>query len=465
MPRPLLVPLIVACALFMESMDSTVLATSLPAIAADLGENPVALKLTLTAYLVALAVFIPVSGWFADRYGARRVFAGAIAVFMLGSLACAVSSTLTALVAARFFQGIGGAMMLPVGRLVLLRGVPKSGLIDALNTLTIAGLVAPVIGPPLGGLITQFAHWRWIFLINLPIGVLGFYLVLRHIPNLREDSVPRLDLIGFALSATGLSSLMLGFSALGGHLLTPAASAGCVAAGLVLLGLYWLHARETPYPAIDLRLFRVATFADGALAGNLFRIGLGATPFLLPMLLQLGFGMSPLGSGLLTCAVALGAMFMKTLTSAILRRYGFRRVLMVNALLSAIAAAAPALFTAATPHALIFAVLLAGGILRSLQFTGLNAITFADVSREAMSQATSISGMSQRLAQSVGVAFGAYALEISARVQGHDTIGAADFWPAFIAIALISASSSLFHAKLAPDAGAEVSGHRAAARS
>jgi EmrB/QacA subfamily drug resistance transporter len=464
MPRPLLVPLIVACALFMENMDSTVIATSLPAIATDLDENPLALKLALTAYLVALAVFIPVSGWLADRYGARRIFAGAIVVFMAGSLACAASSTLAAFVAARFFQGIGGAMMVPVGRLVLLRAVPKSGLIEALNTLTVAALVAPVVGPALGGAITEYGHWRWIFLINLPIGVLGLYLVLRHIPDLREDSVPKLDLVGFALSGTGLSTLMLGLSALGGHLLEPTASAACIATGVVLLGFYFLHARSAAHPVINLRLFRIPTFADGVLAGNLFRIGVGATPFLLPMMLQIGFGLSPLSSGLLTCAVAIGAMFMKTLTAAILRRYGFRRVLTVNAVLAAIAVATPALFDAATPHALIFLVLLAGGVLRSLQFTGLNAITFADVSREAMSQATGISSMSQRLAQSLGVVIGAYALELAARLQGHATVGADDFWPAFVVIGVISASASLFHARLAPDAGAEVSGHRAVAR-
>jgi EmrB/QacA subfamily drug resistance transporter len=458
--KPVLVPLIVSCALFMENMDSTVIATSLPAIAADLGENPLSLKLALTSYLVALAVFIPISGWFADRYGSKRVFAGAIAVFMAGSLASAMSSSLGAFVAARFFQGMGGAMMVPVGRLVLLRAVPKSGLIQALNTLTITGLLGPVVGPPLGGFITQAAHWRWIFLINIPIAILGIFLVVRFIPDLREESNPPLDLFGFALTGIGLSTLMLGLSALGGHLLPAGAIAACVAVGALLLAVYAWHARRTDHPVMDLRLFRIPTFSTGVLGGNLFRLGVGATPFLLPLLFQLGFGLGPLASGLLTCAVAIGAMFMKAMTSWTLRRFGFRRVLVVNALLASAAIATPAFFTAATPHAVVFAVLLFGGCLRSLQFTALNAVTFADASREQMSQATGVSSMSQRLAQSLGVAIGAYALEISARLQGHAEVNAASFWPAFAFIGLLSATSSLYHARLPANAGEEVSGHR-----
>jgi len=460
MSRPLLVPLIVSCALFMENMDSTVIATSLPAIAQDLGENPLSLKLALTAYLVALAVFIPISGWVADRYGAKRVFACAIAVFMTGSLACALSSTLATFVAARFFQGMGGAMMVPVGRLVLLRAVPKSGLIQALNTLTVAALLAPVVGPALGGFITQTAHWRWIFIINLPIGVLGLYLVLRYIPNFRETERPPLDLRGFALSGIGLSTLMLGLSALGGHLLPSGAIAACIGTGIVLLGAYGWHASRTAHPVMDLRLFRTPTFANGVLVGNLFRLGLGSTPFLLPLLLQLGFGLSPLESGLLTCGVAIGAIFMKTFTVWTMRRYGFRQVLTFNGILAGAAAASPALFDASTPHAVIFVVLLLSGCLRSLQFTALNAITFADTSPQHMSQATGISSMSQRLAQSLGVAIGAYALEISSRLQGHSEIVAGDFWPAFILIGVISVSGAVFHSRLPRDAGAEVSGQR-----
>jgi len=460
--RKVLIPLIVACSLFMENMDSTVIATALPAIAADIGESPLALKLALTSYLVGLAVFIPISGWVADRIGSRTVFASAIVVFVAGSLLCAVSGTLPAFVAARFLQGIGGAMMVPVGRLVLLRTVPKDELLPALNTLTIPALLGPVTGPALGGAITLYFHWRWIFLINLPIGALGLYLVLRHIPNVREPDVPALDLAGFALAAMGLSVSMLGLSSLGGHLMPGKVTAACIVLGAGALAAYPWHARRTAHPVIDLSLLRIPTFHTGVLAGSLFRIGLGATPFLLPLLLQLGFGMNPLQSGLLTCATAVGAMFMKTLTSAILRRFGFRTVLTANALVSSVAVATFGLFTAATPHLVIFLVLLVSGCLRSLQFTSLQAISFAEVKRETMSQASGIASMAQRLSQSLGVAIGAYVLQISGLLQGHADVVVADFPPAFVAIALISAGSLFFHAALPPGAGAEISGHRRA---
>src|SRR6266851_1553589 len=294
MERNVLIPLIVACSLFMENMDSTVIATSLPAIAVDIGESPLALKLALTSYLVGLAVFIPISGWVADRLGSRTVFASAIVVFVAGSL---------------------------------LRAVPKNELVAALNYLTIPALLGPVTGPALGGAITLYFHWRWIFLINLPIGVLGLYLVLRHIPNVKEPEMPPLDLAGFALTGVGLSVLMLGISSLGGHLLPEKITAACIVLGALALAAYPWHARRTAHPVIDLSLLKLPTFHTGVVAGSLFRIGVGATPFLLPLLLQLGFGMNPLQSGLLTCATAVGAMFMKTLTTIILKRFGFRRVL------------------------------------------------------------------------------------------------------------------------------------------
>ena len=443
----------------MENMDSTVLATSLPAIATDIGESPLALKLALTSYLVSLAVFIPISGWVADRYGSRTVFATAIAVFVGGSVLCAVSGTLAAFVLARFLQGMGGAMMVPVGRLVLMRAVPKSEYITALNYLTIPALLGPVIGPALGGAITLYFDWRWIFIINVPIGILGFVLVLRHIPDIREEDRRPFDVYGFALSGIGLSVLMLGISALGGHLLSTAVTTTCIVSGAAVLGAYAWHARRTEHPVIDLRLLKVPTFFHGAIVGSLFRIGLGATPFLLPLLLQIGFGLDPLQSGLITCATAVGAMFIKTLTVRILRRWGFRSVLTVNGVAASASLAIYCLFTAATPHLLIIAVLVFSGCLRSLQFTSLQAMSFSDATRESMSQATSVSSMAQRLSQSLGIALGAYALQLSSTAQGHADIVAADFWPAFLAIALVSMVSAFVHLRLPASAGAEVSGH------
>jgi EmrB/QacA subfamily drug resistance transporter len=459
MQRTVLIPLIVACALFMENMDSTVITTSLPAIAIDIGENPLALKLALTSYLVSLAVFIPISGWVADRYGSRTVFSVAIIVFVGASILCAISNSLPAFIASRFVQGMGGAMMVPVGRLVLMRAVPKQEYVSALNYLTIPALMGPVIGPALGGAITLYFHWRWIFIINVPIGIIGLVLVQRHIPNLVEDVVPPFDWHGFALCGIGLSVLMLGLSALGGHLLPAAVTAASIAGGAVILLAYAVHARRTPHPSLDLRMFRVPTFFNGVAAGSLFRIGVGATPFLMPLLLQLGFGLNPLQSGLLTCATAVGAMFMKTLTVAILKRWGFRGVLSVNAIFAAASVATCAFFTVSTPHVVIVLVLLVSGCLRSLQFTALQALSFADATRENMSQATSIASMAQRLAQSLGIAVGAYALELSSLAQGHVSIVAADFPPAFIAVAAIAALCVLFHRRLPHAAGTEVSGH------
>jgi MFS family permease len=304
MQRAVLIPLIVACALFMENMDSTVITTSLPAIAADIGESPLALKLALTSYLVSLAVFIPISGWVADRYGSRTVFAAAIGVFMGGSLLCAASDSLHAFVIARFLQGIGGAMMVPVGRLVLMRAVEKRDYVAALNYLTIPALLGPVIGPALGGAITLYFHWRWIFLINIPIGISESSSCCGTSRTSAKPPSRNSTWQDSRCPASGLSLSMLGFSALGGHLLPMPITAACIVAGAAALFAYVRHAQRIEHPVIDLRLFRVPTFWHGVVPGSLFRIGLGATPFLLPLLFQIGFGLNPLQSGLLTCATA-----------------------------------------------------------------------------------------------------------------------------------------------------------------
>lgn len=456
-----LVPLIVATALFMENTDSTVISTSLPAIARDLGEDPVALKLALTSYLVSLAIFIPISGWMADRYGARTVFRAALGVFMAGSLACAAASTLGGFVAARFLQGMGGAMMVPVGRLVLLRSVPKAELVQALAYLTIPAMVGPVVGPPLGGFITTYFDWRWIFFINIPIGLLGVVLATLFIENVRESDPPPLDLTGFVLLGAGLASLMLGLATGGRHLLPVELSIAATAVGALCIFTYLRRARRVPHPVLQLDLLRIPTFRASLVGGFLFRIGVGAIPFLLPLMLQIGFGLDPLHSGLLTFAAAAGALFMKTLAARILRVFGFRAVLTVNAFVASGFLAMMGLFTPQTPHAVILAVLLLGGCFRSLQFTSLNAIAYADVSSREMSSATSLTSVAQQLSLGVGVAIGAFALESVARWRGGAELAAPDFWPAFVLVALISASSGWILARLKPDAGAEMSGHLA----
>jgi EmrB/QacA subfamily drug resistance transporter len=453
--RPaVLTALIVATALFMENMDGTVISTSLPAIALDLHQDPIVLKLALTSYMLTLAVFIPASGWVADRFGARTVFCSAIVIFTIGSILCGASNSLETLIAARVFQGLGGAMMVPVGRLVLLRSVEKSDLVDALAYLTVPALIGPVAGPPLGGFITTYFHWRWIFWVNVPIGVLGVALSLRYIANLREETVPRFDFRGFLLSGAGLMGLISGLSLIGRGMSPGWEVAAQVAVSLVLLALYVRHARGNEDAILDLKLLEIPTFFSGVVGGLIFRIGIGALPFLLPLLLQLGFGLSPFESGSLTFAAALGAMAMKFTASTVLRWVGFRRTLIANALISGAFMASYALFTATTPHWLIFLALLAGGFFRSLEFTALNAISYADIDVPRMSRATSFASVSQQMSGAVGVAVAAVCVQVIQTGFGDPTLAARDLSLAFVAVAAISSLSTLIFATLKPDAGA-----------
>ncbi|WP_442754632.1 MFS transporter [Methylocystis sp. JAN1] len=461
MPSFVITPLIVATALFMENLDGTVLATALPAMATDLHEDPVALKLALTAYLLSLAVFIPLSGWAADKFGARRVFRAAIGVFTFGSILCGFSHSLTAIVAARVIQGLGGAMMVPVGRLVLLRTAPRHELVRAMAWLTIPALIGPLIGPPLGGFLATYLNWRYIFWINVPIGLLGAALATRFIPNLREESVPPLDVKGAALSGFGLSFLVFGFTILGRGFAPAPVVALVISLGAAALLAYLAHARRADYPIIDLALLRIPTFRAAIYGGFLFRIGLGAVPFLLPLLLQVGFRLSAYESGLLTFVAAAGAMVMKTTAQPILKRFGFRRVLIANALISSLFLAANAFFTQMTPHWLIMASLLVGGFFRSLEFTALNAICYADIPEGSMSNATSFAAVGQQLSLSTGVAIGAAALETIRALHGGGMLRAEDFAPAFYVVAAISTLSTTCFLRLAPDAGDELTGRRA----
>jgi EmrB/QacA subfamily drug resistance transporter len=395
----------------------------------------------------------------ADRYGARTVFRVAIGVFMAGSLACASASSLGGFVAARFLQGMGGAMMVPVGRLLILRTVSKPELVSALAYLTVPALIGPVAGPVVGGFITTHFDWRWIFLINIPIGFVGIALATIYFENVREPDPPPLDLLGFMLLGFGLAALMLGLATGGRHLLPPSASIAATVTGAVAVALYLARARRVAAPVLKLSLLRIPTFRSAVIGGALFRVGVGAIPFLLPLMLQVGFGLDPLQSGLITFAAAVGALFMKTLASTILRAFGFRRVLVVNAVICALFVALNGLFTPQTPTVLIAAVLLVGGCFRSLQFTSLNAMSFADVPPRDMSYATSLTSVAQQLALSTGVALGAFVLESVSLARGGGGLASGDFAPAFLVIAAVSALSVLFFTRLDPDAGAELSGH------
>jgi EmrB/QacA subfamily drug resistance transporter len=458
MPTHILTPIIVACALFMENLDSTVIATSLPAIAHDMNEDPIALKLALTSYLLSLAVFIPVSGWAADRYGAKNVFRAALAIFMAGSIACGFAVSLPDFVLFRIIQGMGGAMMVPVGRLVVLRSVSKGEFVSALSWFTIPALIGPILGPPIGGFITTYWHWRWIFFINVPIGLIGILLVTRYIEDIREENTPKLDKLGLLILGLGLSGIVFGLAVFGQALVPLWLAGGILLLGLAFCGLYAWHAMRVTHPVLDLSLLAIPTLRASIIGGSIFRIGMGATPFLLPLLFQVGFGLSAFASGMLTFASAAGAMTMKFTAQPILRRFGFRSVLIFNGVLSAGFIAANALFTPATPHALIIGLLLMGGFFRSLQFTSINAIAYADVPQSRMSQATSFVSAAQQVALSVGVAVAALVLE-SVRI-GKDgaAINVADFTPAFLIVATASALCVVVFALLPRDAGAELSG-------
>jgi len=459
MPDRILIPLIVACALFMQNLDSTVVATALPAIAADFGSSPIHLKLALTTYLLTIAVFLPASGWMADTFGARLVFRVAILVFTVGSVMCGLARSVEWLVIARIVQGLGGAMMVPVGRLVVLRSVSKSELVAALSWLTIPGLAGPVLGPPVGGFLTTYASWPWIFWINVPVGILGIVLASFYIPDIREERHTNFDWVGFAQTGFGLALLMFGSTTLGLNLLPLTLDFLIMAVGAALLFAYVKHTRRISDPILNLALFRIPSFRHSIVGATIFRLGLGASPFLLPLLLQLGFGMTAFASGLITFSSAAGALVMKFTAPLIIRLFGFKRVLIVNTLLSAVFIALPAFFTPATPASLMIGLLLVGGFFRSLQFTATNALTFADVTRDEMSQATVISSVAQQIAMSAGITVGAIVLQITVSATGGE-ITASSFWPAFLAVGITTLISVLPYARLEADAGQEMSGHQ-----
>jgi len=457
-----IIPLIIAVALFMENMDATVISTSLPAIAQDIGANPLALKLAITTYLLSLAIFIPASGWSADRFGARTVFRAAIAVFVVGSIGCALSGSLTDFVIARVVQGMGGAMMTPVGRMVLIRSIAKRDLVNAMAWVTTPALIGPVLGPPIGGFITTYATWHWIFIINVPIGLAGILLATRYIPELRAEEHERFDVLGMVLAGLGIGGIAFGFSVLGLNFLPWFVVAALIVGGGCCLAAYLAHARRTENPALDLTLFRLPTFFASIAGGFIFRLGIGALPFLLPLMLQIGFGMTPFQSGLITFSSAFGAMGMKTAAATILRRFGFRTILVINSLISAAFLAACASFTITTPVLFMLALLFVGGFFRSLQFTCINTLAYADVEPRRIGRATSLASVAQQLAVSTGVAVGAMAVEFTLHLKGGGVLQAADFRPAFLAVAVISALSVLIFLRLGPEAGAEMTDRRPA---
>ncbi len=459
--RASLVALLVAAAFFMENLDGTVIATALPQMALSFGSNPVDLNMGMTAYMLTLAVFIPVSGWLADRLGARAVFSSAIGVFTLASILCGFSASLWQFTAARILQGIGGAMMVPVGRLVVLRITEKKDLMRSIAYITWPGLAAPVLGPPLGGFITTYSSWRWIFYLNVPLGVAALALALWWIRNEPESETRPFDWLGFALAGTCCIAFMYSLELLGRRdAQWPAVGAFL---GYSLLAGWWAvrHMRRTEHPLIDFACLRLHTFAVAMWGGSLFRIAIMASPFLLPLMFQVAFGLNAFQSGLLVLTMFAGNFAMKSVTTPVLRNFGFRTVLLANGVISAALVVACGFLVPQTPKLVIMGVLFLHGLSRSMQFTSLNTIAFVDVPKPLMSSATSFAAVVQQMGIGMGVAVGAVALRAAAFLRGERGAipSLMDFHVALWAVGVMSLLAVIDCFGLEPHAGAEVSGH------
>jgi EmrB/QacA subfamily drug resistance transporter len=460
--RGWVVPAIIGSALLMQTLNATVISNALPAMARSFHVEPLRVSLAITVYLLSAAVFLPLSGWLADRFGARRVFMCSIVLYAAGSVLCGFAQGLWGLIAARFVQGAAGATLMPVGRLVLLRTTPKSELVGALSVVTMPALLGPVVGPVIGGAIVTFADWRWIFFINLPIAVMGLLLVYRFVPEVREQDAPPVDILGIVLTGLGLASLIVGFEYLGRDAMSPWAVAGLFAVGFAGLGAYGWHAAHTPHAVVDLSIFRKKTFQASVVGGAWMRIAMGANPFLLAMLLQVAFGLSAFAAGLMTFISAVGALVMKTTAPPILRAFGFRTVLLVNAVIVGVSFIAYSFFRPSWPHWAIMAVLGVGGFFRSLQFTALNGMAFAEVDQDQMSRAATTSSMMQQLVQSIGIGLSASLLHLLMVMRGESRLTVETVAPAFIIVGLMTMISMLWFARLPADAGDEMNGRAAA---
>lgn len=438
-------PWLVAVALFMEQLDATILNTAVPVMAAGLGVEPLALKAVLTSYTLSLAVFIPVSGWMADRFGTRRVFMWAVAVFTLGSLLCGLAVNVPMLVASRILQGMGGAMMMPVGRIALVRTFPRSDLLRTMNYVIIPALIGPMIGPFVGGLIVHWLHWRVIFFINLPFALAGLWLVKRYMPNYVDEHVPPLDRSGFLLFGAGIALLSYVLEVFGEHTMAVGKLTLLTIAALALLAAYGWHAKRTDKPVLSLWLFRIRTFRLSVIGGFVTRLGIGGMPFLLPLLYQIGLGYAPWQAGLLTMPTAAAAIVMKISSRPLLAWFGHRTILISNTLMIGVIISLFTLIGPGSPIWLILCLSLAQGFFMSLQFTSMNSLIYADVDDRDASKASSIASTSQQLSFSFGVAFAS--LVAGWFLRGLDQTNPIEVVPAlhyaFMTMGLLVAISSI----------------------
>lgn len=459
-------PWVVATALFMEQLDSTIVNTAVPAMAESLNVTPLSLKAVVTSYILSLAVGIPISGWMADRYGTRRVFAWAVALFTVSSVLCGLAVNVPMLVATRLLQGAGAAMMMPVGRLAVIRTFPKSELLTAMNFVIIPALIGPLLGPTVGGLIVHWLSWREIFFINVPVGLVAQWLIHKHMPDYRSESPRPLDVIGLVLFGSGTALLSWLLEVFGEHHLDPTSAGVLLALSLSLLAAYAVHARHAEHPLLRLALFRVRTFRVSVVGGFITRLGLGGLPFLLPLLYQLGLGLPAWESGLLMMPMAAAAMVMKFAATGILARFGYRQVLVVNTVMIGVTIGLYALVGAGTPLVLIVMIGLAQGFFNSLQFTSMNSMAYADVPQADTSMASTIASSLQQLSMSFGLACGslvtAWYLGDLPQTDRQAVISALHH--AFLTLAGLTILSSLSFWTLRPDDGDAVSKGSAPAR-
>ncbi|MCD9117164.1 DHA2 family efflux MFS transporter permease subunit [Pseudomonas bijieensis] len=448
------IALLVAVTFFMENLDATVIATALPAMARTFGVEAVDLNIGMSAYMLAIAVFIPISGWLADRFGARRVLGSAIVLFSVSSLLCGLSTSLEAFVTARVLQGISGAMMVPVGRLAVLRATEKKDLVRAIAFITWPGLVAPILGPPLGGFIVTHASWPWIFYLNLPLGLVALIATLILIPKQAEVTRRTFDWRGFVLVGGACAALLYGVEMSGQNRTGPWPGLLVTATGATMAVLAWAHMRRHTNPLLPLEVMQIRTFSVCVFGGSLFRLAISTLPFLLPLMFQLGFGLPAFDAGLLVLAVFAGNLAMKPFTSRIMQRWGFRPVLWVNGILGVLAMAACALLEPGMGWPLILFVLFVGGLSRSMQFTAFNTLGFADVQKEHMSSASTLFSMFFQLSMGLGVAIGALLLRLAMNVHGTtEQAVTADFQLVFLWVAAIAGVALLDNLRLLPQAG------------
>jgi EmrB/QacA subfamily drug resistance transporter len=450
------IPFIVATAFLMEALDSNIITASIPAMADAFGVTPIRLNLAITSYIVSLAIFIPISGWLADRVGAKRLFVWAIMVFTVGSMLCGMATSFEMLIVARVLQGVGGALMTPSGRLILLRSFSKAELVTAIAYMTTPIVVGPLLGPVLGGFLTTYASWRWIFFINLPIGLIGFFAARRYIHDMPPEPKAPFDMLGFLLCAAALVVFQVGLENLI-HPMVPAAVGYLLFPGAVLLGLsFWLHARRSARPVLDIGLFALRPFRTGVIAGGLSRTGMNAVPFLLQLKLQLGFGYSPLHAGVLVFVTAFGSLALKTVTKRILRIVGFRRLLSVNAAVGGVLTAGFAWFTPATPTWLMVAYIFVFGFSRSMQFTSINALIYADVPKSRQSGSVALGGCAQQVTMGLGISISAVLIAAHGPAAVPDV---KSFDAALLLMGVIPFLSMLGFLRLKAEDGMEASGH------